>query len=62
MKRGQMTIFVIMGILLAGAILLTVFLKEEEVIMSAPSEANISQPVNPARPKTNHQVGTEPSV
>ena len=27
--------------------------------MSAPSEAGAHQPDNPARPKANHQVGTE---
>ena len=30
--------------------------------MSAPSKANIDKLDNPARPKTNHQAGTEPSV
>ena len=30
--------------------------------MSVPSKANIGKPENPARSKTNHQVGTEPSV
>jgi len=30
--------------------------------MSAPSEANMDKLDNPARLKTNHQAGTEPSV
>ena len=30
--------------------------------MSVPSKANIDKLDNPARPKTNHQAGTEPSV
>jgi hypothetical protein len=31
-------------------------------VMSAPSKANVGKLDNPARPKTNHQAGTEPSV
>jgi hypothetical protein len=30
--------------------------------MSVPSKANIDKLDNPARPKTNHQAETEPSV
>jgi hypothetical protein len=36
------------------------FFKEFE--MSAPSKANVGNPDNRERPKTNHQAGTEPSV
>ena len=36
--------------------------KFKEKKMSVPSEANIDKLDNPARPKTNHQAGTEPSV
>jgi len=36
--------------------------EEQGHVVSAPSKANIDKLVNPARPKTNHQAETEPSV
>jgi Zn-dependent peptidase ImmA (M78 family) len=41
---------------------LTGFIKEKWNKAGVPSKANIGKLDNPARPKTNHQAGTEPSV
>ena len=47
----------------ASVIMLSVkYLSLAGDVMSVPSKANIVKLDNPARPKTSHQAGTEPSV